>query len=317
LIEHLLYAVFGLAILVLAGDALVRGAVNVSLRLGVPALIVALTIVAIGTSAPELLISIQAVLDDAPGIALGNVVGSNIANILLVLGVPALLTGINSAHCDTRASYLQMLFGTAIFVGAASFGVINWGLGLVLLGVFFLFMGQAIRSANGHRKETKLRKSEEPEVEGLDPAMSWRKISLLVVLGLIGLPMGAKIFVDGATDIARALHISETIIGLSLVAVGTSLPELATTVSAALRGKADVALGNVIGSNLANLLAIMGTASLFGSIPVPREVLVHDVLFMVAASLLIAPFVLLKFNIGRAWGAAFLTAYVIYIVTLF
>ena len=131
------YALLGLVILVLAGDALVRGAVNVSMRLGIPALIVSLTIVAVGTSAPELLISISAVLGQAPGIAIGNVVGSNIANVLLVLGVPALLVGMNVSQCDTRDSYLQMMFGTLLFVAFAFFAPITWAHGVVLVGVSF------------------------------------------------------------------------------------------------------------------------------------------------------------------------------------
>lgn len=317
MILDLVYATLGLIILVLAGDSLVRGAVNVSLRLGVPALIVSLTIVAIGTSAPELLIAVSAIYEGAPGIALGNVVGSNTANILLVLGLPALMAGLNTANCDTRTSYLQMLFGTVVFVAAAAMGPINWVVGLLMLGIFVLFMLHAIHMARSHRRDARLQEPDDLDVEGVDPAMRWPKIFLLIGLGLIGLPLGADILVVSATNIARSMDISETVIGLTLVAVGTSLPELATTVSAALRKQADVALGNVIGSNMANLLGIMGIASLFGEIPVPREILHYDILIMVAASVLIAPFVLGRMNINRVWGAGFLIAYVVYVVTLF
>lgn len=317
MIMDLAYATLGLFILVLAGDSLVRGAVNVSLRLGVPALIVSLTIVAVGTSAPELLIAVSAVIEDAPGIALGNVVGSNTANILLVLGLPALLAGINTANCDTRASYLQMIFGTAVFVAVAAMGAVNWITGLSMIAIFTAFMLHAVHTARSHRRDAKMQEPDPADVEGVDPAMRWSKIFVLLGLGLIGLPLGADILVVSATNIARSMNISETVIGLTLVAVGTSLPELATTVSAALRRQADVALGNVIGSNMANLLGIMGIAALFGEIPVPREILHYDILIMVAASVLIAPFVLARMNINRIWGAGFLAAYILYVVTLF
>ena len=312
------YAVVGLIILVLAGDALVRGAVNVSLRLGIPALIVSLTIVAIGTSAPELLISVSAVLEGVPGIALGNVVGSNIANVLLVLGFPALISGLHTSDCDTISSYVQMLVATAMFVVAALFSPITWVAGLIMLIALAGFMYHAVHVARAHRRERKRKQeTEELDVEGVDPSMSWRRIALLLALGIIGLPLGADILVGSATNIATSFGISETVIGLTLVAVGTSLPELATTVSAAMRRQADVALGNVIGSNMANLLGIIGIASFFGPIPVSPQVFTHDVLVMVGASLLLAPFIFFRINLTRGWGILFLAGYVTYVVTLF
>ncbi len=311
------FVILGLVILVLAGDALVRGAVGLSLRLGVPALIVSLTIVAIGTSAPELLISVSAVSEGAPGIAIGNVVGSNTANILLVLGLPALMAGLATGDCDTRASYMQMLVATLVFVVAAIFSPITWGWGLALTAVFALFMAQAIFSASQHRRNAvAIDAADDGEIEGVDPPASGWRIALLIVLGLIGLPVGADLLVSGATNIARAYAVPETVIGLTLVAVGTSLPELATTVSAAMRKQADVALGNVIGSNMANLLAIVGIAALFGPIPVSAQFLRFDVVIMVLASLAIAPFVFGRFNLTRAWGALFVAAYVGYVLVV-
>lgn len=310
----LAFAVLGLVILVLAGDVLVRGAVNVSLRLGVPALIVSLTIVAIGTSAPELLISISAVLDGAPGIAMGNVVGSNIANVLLVLGVPALMVGLGTASCDTRGSYLQMLVGTALFLTIAFMAPITWVHGIFLSGLYLVFMALAIRAANNHRQNGTQPDDEPDDVEGADPAAPWWKIGVYLGLGIIGLPLGAEILVNSATVIARQYHISEAVIGLTLVAVGTSLPELATTVSAAFRRQADVALGNVIGSNMANLLGIIGVASFFGDIPVAQEIMGFDIWVMIAATLLLVPFVFFRINITRIWGAVFTALYVGYII---
>ncbi|MDG0989755.1 MAG: calcium/sodium antiporter [Yoonia sp.] len=306
-----LYTAVGLVILLLAGDSLVKGAVNLSLRLGVPALIVSLTVVAFGTSAPELLIAIQAIFDDVPGLALGNVVGSNTANVLLVLGVPALLAIMHTSECDTRSSYLQMIAATALFIVMCFIGPFTWITGLILLAALVAMLTHAARAANKHRKANA---DDEEEVEGADPNLGWPKIALFLALGIIGLPLGAKLFVDGATNIALTFGISETVIGLTLVAIGTSLPELATTVMAALRRQADVALGNVIGSNMFNLLGIMGVASLVGTIPVDPQFLTFDLWIMLLASLMLIPFVFLKMDINRIWGVALSALYVAYLV---
>lgn len=303
-----LYVGIGLVILLLAGDSLVKGAVNLSLRLGVPALIVSLTIVAFGTSAPELLISIKAILDGVPDIALGNVVGSNTANILLVLGVPALLAAMHTSECDTRNSYLQMLAASALFIVLCFFGPLNWISGLILLAALAAMLTHAAMQARTAMAD------DAEEVEGADPDMPWPKILFFLGLGLVGLPLGASLLVDGAVNIASAYGVSESVIGLTLVAVGTSLPELATTVMAALRRQADVALGNVIGSNMFNLLGIMGVASLVGAVPVDPAFLRFDLWVMLGASLLLIPFVFMKVDITRLWGVILTALYVGYIV---
>ncbi len=309
----------GLLILLLAGDALVRGAVNLSLRLGVPALIVSLTIVAFGTSAPELLIAIKAVQENAPGIAMGNVVGSNTANILLVLGVPALLATLHTSECNSRRNYVFMLIATVLFIALASLGEFNLTSGAILLVALLLVLLNAFHQANAHRKSCGQAFEDEDELEGLeeaDPNMPYWKIGIYLVLGLIGLPMGAHLLVDNATVIARTYGVSETVIGLTLVAIGTSLPELATTVMAALRRQADVALGNVIGSNMFNLLAIIGIATLFGPIPVDPEFMQFDLWVMLGASLLLFPFVFLKQDITRTWGFVLTALYMLYVIIL-
>lgn len=307
------YSGLGLVILLLAGDALVKGAVNLSLRLGVPAMIVSLTIVAFGTSAPELLIAIEAVLDDAPGIALGNVVGSNTANILLVLGVPALLATMHTSECDTRKNFSVMIAATVLFIVLAFRGVFDWMAGLVLLGGLAYVLGSAFLEARKHRKACA---DDEEEPEGADPDMPKWQIAMFLVLGLIGLPLGASLLVENASIIARAYGISDTVIGLTLVAIGTSLPELATTVMAALRRQADVALGNVIGSNMFNLLAIVGIASLVGPISVDPAFLRFDLWVMLAASLLLIPFVYMRRDITRIAGIGLTAMYVLYLVVV-
>ena len=308
----------GLVILLLAGDLLVRGAVNVALRMGIPALIVSLTIVAFGTSAPELLISIDAVLGGVPGLAYGNVVGSNVANILMVLGIPALLSRLHTSGFDTRKSYLTMVGATLIFIALCFSAPLTWWHGLVLLALLAVILWDQARDAIRHRREIKAAAEEdEEEVEGADPGMAWWKIVVFLVLGLIGLPLGADLFVDSSVEIAERFGVSDTVIGLTLVALGTSLPELATTVMAAIRRQADVALGNVIGSNMFNLLAILGVTALVGPIPVASPFESYDLWIMLGAALIIAPFVFNRsLDLTRRWGLLLSLLYILYIVVV-
>jgi cation:H+ antiporter len=303
----------GLVILLLAGDALVRGAVNLSLRVGIPALIVSLTIVAFGTSAPELLVGISAVLEGKPGLALGNVVGSNTANVLLVLGLPAMISRMHTSTLDVRRSYWMMLAASAGFIGLAALGTLTWVSGLILLAGLALMIWDQLRAARTHMSEAA---SCEPEPEGADPDMPWWKIAAYLVVGLCGLPFGADLLVVNASAIARDFGVSDAVIGLTLVAVGTSLPELATTVVAAVRRQADVAMGNVIGSNLFNLLGIMGLTTLVGPVPIAPEFLRFDLWVMLASALILVPFVLMRRDIGRVWGLILTGLYLVYVIVI-
>ncbi len=307
----------GLVILILAGDSLVKGAVSLSLKLGVPALIVSVTIVGFGTSAPEMLIAIQSALKGAPGIALGNVVGSNTANVLLVLGVPALIYAMDTGGSDTRRIYLMMMAVSVIFVALAFMGPFYIWHGLVLLALLAVMLGDnlycALRSRNnGNGIDADVL----ADIEDADPHMATWKMAAYIIAGIIGLPIGAQLMIDGAVVIADRFGLSEEVIGLSLIAIGTSLPELATTVMAAIRRQAAVALGNVIGSNMFNLLAIMGVASFFGPIPVATEFLTFHFWVMLGSSALVGLFVFTRLSITRIWGIAFLALYVVYIVQL-
>ncbi len=313
MLADVLWALGGLTLLAAAGDILVRGAVNLSLHFGVPALLVSLTVVAFGTSAPELLVSVMAVLDGVPGLALGNVVGSNIANVLLVLGLPALVAPIVTAAHDTRAAYGMMLAATALFLGMALLGPIGWPQALVLLAGLGLMIGDALRRARKSRAE---HLAEKATLDEIAPGLNWLPSIGFIVTGIVFLPIGAAILLDSATGIARGFGVSETVIGLTLVAVGTSMPELATAVMAAARGRADVVLGNVIGSNLFNILGILGVAGLFGQIPFPPEMFTRDLWVMLAATALLAPMVFWRNNVTRIWGIGLTGAYVAYIYVL-
>jgi len=304
-----LFTIVGLVILILAGDILVRAAVNLSLRLGIPALIVSITVVAFGTSAPEMLIAVNAGLEKAPGIAIGNVVGSNTANVLLVLGLPALFAGLPKPAGDTRRTYIFMLVATALFIIACFLGPITWVHGLIFLAALFFILSDQIRQARAHRRSCAGDEVGEDHMHG-------GRIAFYLGVGIIGLPIGANLLVEGSVQIARTYGVSEAVIGLTLVAVGTSLPELATSVVAAMRKHGDVAIGNVIGSNIFNLLAITGVAALVGKIPVSESFLVFDLWVMLGASLLLIPFVFGKRGISRTWGFALTAVYAVYIISL-
>lgn len=308
LIDILLVAA-GLVILLVAGDFLVRGAVNLALRLGVPAMMVGMTVVAFGTSAPELLVSVQAVLAGAGGLALGNVVGSNIANILLVMGAPALIAPVLLER-ESRRDFLIMIGATLVFMALALTGTIGLWQALVLLAAFALFMGDSI--IRGRRERVAL-----DDLEGADPNLQGPKIAGFLALGLIGLPLGAQLLVTGAVDIAEAMGVSDVVIGLTIVAIGTSLPELATTMMAAIRREGGVALGNILGSNIFNLLFILGVAGLIGPMTVPPEMLRLDLWVMLGAALILAPFIWTGKPIGRLLGLALLLAYATYLMVLF
>jgi len=304
------YAALGLAILLLAGDALVRGSVNLATRLRIPAVVVSLTIVSFGTSAPELFISASAVLDGAPGIALGNVVGSNISNVLLVLGLPALVSGIDANVSGTGRSFLLMMAATVAFIALCFLGPLTWTHGLLLLGLLAaVTFDQLYRARGGYRIPV----DEAEDVKCADSPISGIRLTSLMVIGLVGLPFGAGLLIEGAVNIADTFGLSESAVGLTLVAVGTSLPELATTVVAAIRRRADVVLGNVIGSNIFNLLAIIGVSSMLGTIPVEPSFLEFNLWVMLATSLFLAPFALSGHRISRITGVVLFVLYLAYV----
>ncbi len=304
----------GLIILILGGDFLVRGAVTLAQRFNISKLVIGLTIVAFGTSAPELMVGVEAVLKGAPTLALGNVVGSNIANILLVVGLPALVAPM-ACTAPRLTRHMVMMVGSILLLIAFSFAgpITFWhgGILFALLVGFLIYSGFRSRQHDADLPDP-LTDFDAVDAKPGTPLMS----SLLIVGGLIGLVLGANLLVDGSVTIARSMGISEAVIGLTLVAIGTSLPELATSLAAALRRHCDVAVGNVIGSNIFNTLGIVGVSSFFGDIPVPEEFLQFDLWVMLVASLSIIPFALFRTRIGRASGVIFIGAYLVYLALL-
>ena len=312
----------GFVLLIGSGDLLVRGATAMALRLGIPTLIVGLTVVAFGTSAPELMVSVNAALGGAPGIAVGNVVGSNIANILLVLGLPAIFRATDCCAPHVRRNTVFMVGATTLFIVLCFFGPLNFWHGALLffLIVLFLFVsGHSATKMMAANRDAKCNGETVPASDELDSAMhtGWPRIAAFTIFGLIGLPFGAEMVVDGATGIALGFGIDEAAIGLTLVAFGTSLPELTTTLIAALRRHGGIAIGNIIGSNLFNLLAVMGLTAMVAPVPIPAHLLTFDLWVMLGAALLVVPITFFRIPITRAAAVLMVMAYGIYVAFVF
>ena len=294
----------GFALLLVGGDVLVRGAVGIARRAGLPPLVIGLTLVGFGTSTPELLTSVNAALAGSPGIAVGNVVGSNVANILLILGVAAMVGPIAVFRTEFRRDAATLVLATLLASGLMATGALGRGAGALLLAGLCAFLVVTLRSGGGVAEA-----DEEPEGAPSGAARSW----LAFAGGLAGVVVGADLLVSGATELARGLGVSDAVIGLTIVAIGTSLPELVTSVVAARRGQAGVALGNVLGSNVFNLLGILGATALIAPIPVPREILSFDIWVMGAATAALLAVAVTGWRVSRVEGAALLLAYAAYL----
>lgn len=314
LFNQIALIILGLGLLLVAGDILVRGAVSLAAALRIPALLVSLTIVAFGTSAPELFVTVQAVMDNADGIALGNIIGSNIANIFLVLGLPALVYPVSTHVPGLRRHIVFMLLSTAAFL-AIAYGprMIDTTIGGGLVAGILAYVGyMGVRASHGAK--------DNPVLDEVEEYASGSRVSaktlLFLAFGLIGLPAGASLLVENSAALALDLGIREEVIGLTIVAFGTSLPELATVLAAAFHKKSDVAIGGVVGSNIFNILAVGGAAGLSGTAFFDPASLRLDIPVMAIAAVTLAAFVLTRRDIGRISGILFVAAYVGFILVL-
>lgn len=293
----------GLLLLLAGGDGLVRGASAVAIRFRVPPLVIGLTIVGFGTSLPEMLVSVQAAWRGVGGIALGNVVGSNTANILLILGVSAAIGPLVSPWVKLRRDLVWMLAASAALVPVLWDGQVSRIEGMILFAGIITYLALAFLQVGS---------GEDLDVSVM-PAL---RATLFIIGGLVALVLGAKLMVDSATVIARTFGISEAIIGLTIVAIGTSLPELATSISAAIKGEREIALGNVIGSNVFNVLAILGVTASIAPFAAEARFLSTDVPLMIGVSVLLAIVLRATGGVGRIAGFGFLAIYAIYIATM-
>lgn len=326
LTEVVLPLLAGLVLLVLGGELLVRGAVRLAERMGVSPLLIGLTLVGFGTSTPELVTSVQASLAGSPGIAVGNIVGSNIANILLILGLSALICPVQVSTAALKRD------GTLVVATAVALAAVGWvwsldrGTGLVFLAALAAYLVYAAYEERLGTEGHSAAYERAQALEELHPVATHRAetaapsgaggLVLSLALALAGLALvvlGGRFLVDGAVALARGLGIAESVIGLTVVAVGTSLPELVTSIVAAFRRHADVALGNVLGSNIYNSLGIGGVTALLAPTAVPPEIARFDGPVMVLVSLVLFVFARTGWRIGRREGSALLAGYLVYV----
>lgn len=322
---ELLILLGGIFVLYVGAEGMVRGAKRLAITLGIHPLVVGLTIVAFGTSTPELVVSMTAALRGSPAIALGNALGSNVANLGLILGISALIAPIRVEDRTVRLEVPISIFAAVFLYLFAGDLIINAGEGIMLLvgfvAIFFVAVfPQIVKNFKVIPKEFDIELENPITQEEINEArarQSWVSDILLVCLGLAGLVFGADLTVDSAIKIAMELGISEMVIGASVVALGTSLPELATSVVAALKNEPDISVGNVIGSNLFNTLIVIGLpAAITGHLPVERDVLIYDFPVMIGLSILVLPLLSSDRKLDRTEGLGLILVYLGYLALI-
>jgi cation:H+ antiporter len=311
-----LQVVAGLGLLLCCGDLFVRGAVGLARHLKISPLLIGLTLVGFGTSLPELVASLEAARLGSPGIAVGNVVGSNIANILLILGLAAVIAPLRVCLPSLRMNGMVMLAASILAILVFLSGHIHRTTGVIAVALLLAYVAHAyFRERRGVSDPSLIHLAEEipnsaPRAGGLAFNVGF------ALLGLLGIVVGANLLVAGGIALARTFGVSEVVIGLTIVAVGTSLPELATSVIAALRKHSDVAIGNVVGSNIFNILGILGVTAMVHPIAVPQEIADFDSWIMLAATLAIMVFAVTKSQVERWEGGLLMAGYAGYIAYL-
>ncbi|MXV38738.1 calcium/sodium antiporter [Flavobacteriaceae bacterium Ap0902] len=307
----ILYLVGGFLALILGGNWFLKAAVDLASRFGIPKMVIGLTVVSFATSAPELIVSINAAMQGSSGIALGNVIGSNIANIGLVLGVTILITPITVPKNFIRTDWLFLMIATStliVFLLLDQYLSRIEGIALIIILIMFIY--------------SLLRKKKSVEIDMDMPIKNetWYMLIIYINLGGLGLWFGAEILVIGAKNIAKSLGVAESVIGLTVVALGTSIPELATSIIAAIKNEKSISFGNLIGSNIFNILSVLGiTASIHPFAVDDPRYLNNDVWWMLGFSLVLAPFIyiLRRNKLGPIEGSILLSAYILYIYLAF
>jgi cation:H+ antiporter len=308
----------GLALLLGGGEYLVRGSVALAHRFGVPPLVIGLTLVGFGTSTPELIASLNAALSGFPGIAVGNVVGSNIANILLILGLSAVILPVATTKEAFRRDGGVLIASSILLLVLALWGAIGRWTGLALVVLLVAYSTYTLVTERRGRSPASARVHEEEAAEMMAAGGEPLLRSLIFALGgIAAVLVGAHLLVQGAVVIAERLGLSETVIGLTLVAVGTSLPEMATSVMAAVRRHSDVAFGNLVGSNIFNTLGILGATAAVTPLTMPPELVRFDIWVMMATTILLVVFATTGWRISRREGGILLIAYAGYLTVQF
>ena len=311
-----LLVVFGLLGLVVGGELLVRGAVSAAKSFGISPMVIGLTLVGFGTSTPELVTSLQAALSGSSGIAVGNVVGSNIGNVLLILGIAALIAPIAVDPNAFRRDGTVVMIATLLCLGAVLLGEIDRLIGAGFVIALAAYLGFTLWSEK-QSVGTPASKVYENEAEAVLGPETPLGVSLLIAItGLLITIFGARYLVSGAVSLAQAAGLSETVIGLTIVAIGTSMPELVTSIIAVRKGEGAVALGNVLGSNIFNILGVLGITVLVQPMVVPSEIAILDIWVLCATTLVLIAFARSGWTISRREGGLFVLAYVVYLGVL-
>jgi len=301
----------GLLLLYYGAEYLVRGSSSLALSFGIRPLVIGMTIVAFATSMPELMVSLFASIRGSSDIAAGNIVGSNIANIGLILGTAALIAPLSVDSRMLRREIPYLIGASLLFLGLSLDGLLGFGNGLVLFLLLLVFLGYCLLSARHDPG------AGEAPVAAVERERGRRgKDLVLIALGIIGLGVGAELMVRSAVIIARAFGLSELVIGLTIVAVGTSLPELAASMMSAWKGEMDISIGNVIGSNIFNILFVLGVCPMIRPLPVDPSLMRFELPVMVAFSLALVPMVLHRSTIGRGKGGLLVGGYLLFITVL-
>ena len=301
----------GLAFLFAGGEGLVKGSVVLAEKLNISTLLVSVVVVGFGTSSPELMVSVAAGLQNAPDIALGNIVGSNIANVLLILGLSAIIYPLACTRSEIKRDAWAVFFASALLSALSLYGHLNWLSGLIMLVILVVYICYSY-FADTQRIRVQLAPCPQSESVIEKKPMSLGKASFLVLIGLVMLVCGAHFLINGATAIAETLGIPSAIIGLTLVALGTWLRELVEQGRAAYRKHADVVIGNILGSNLFNILGIVGLTAVLNPIPFAGRIAEIDVWIMLLVAIACLPIIRTGLKISRLEGVAFLSLYVIY-----
>ncbi len=307
------YVGAGIVLLIAGGEGLVRGAVTLARRLGVTPMVIGLTVVAIGTSAPELVVCVQAALTGHPDIVLGNVIGSNTANVLLIVGVAAAMSPVVADPQTLRRDGWALIIGTVAFVVLCQFGTISRLVGAIMVLAIVTYTTWSFRAA---RRLSAAGGGIEAVAELEGTGQSFPVAALLTVAGLVGVVFGAHFLVEGAVAIARMAGLSEAVIGLTLIALGTSLPELAASVMAALRGQAALSIGNAMGSNMFNMYGIAGASAVVQPVPVPVPLVAFDLWIMMAVTAALVGLALWAQRLNRGHGVVMVLLYCGYVAVL-
>ncbi|CAM1345406.1 calcium/sodium antiporter [Tenacibaculum amylolyticum] len=307
------YVILGLLLLVLGGEFLVRSSVGLSFKLNISKMVIGMTVVSFATSAPELLVSLQAALDGSPAIAINNVIGSNIANIGLVLGITAIIGPIAVSKDFYKLNWpVMMFFSLLIYFFLKNDSALTQTEGAILFLGLVVFLVVLIRSAKGEEVDD--------EVDDKLATVGYGKITIWLLIGGAALYFGSELLVEGAKSLAKSVGVSEGVISITMIAIGTSVPELAASVIAAVKGEKAISLGNLIGSNIFNIASVLGLTAMIKKIPVTEpQILTKDIFWMLAFAFAILPLVFIpkKFVLGRIKGVLLFVAYSIFIYLAF